>query len=183
MDIQALLPMVLRSIEISGQVQPTVYARLMQEESIQAFPFLRFVGDSRTKAHLLFVEGRLAGQERMDRDLIETTFVTEVWMTPESQRNPTPGKRPPASIPHMEAVIFAEAANAAPFQVLVGTYRIKRKQGKVSELALLSENMDPQGLMGLAFIAGWRSRFMSDEQVRRLQPQGMRAFLKEQAGP
>ena len=141
MDVQVLLPIVLRSIENEGQVQPTVCARLTQE-SIQAFPFLHFVGDGRTKAHLLFVEGRLAGQERMDRDLIETMFVTEVWMTPENQRNPTPGKRPPASIPHMEAVLEASAQNAAPFQVLVQVYRIKRKKGKVSDLVYLTENID-----------------------------------------
>src|SRR5438045_2200838 len=157
-DIQTLLPKVLRNIESSGQVQPTVYAQIGQEESIQAFPFLHFVGDSRAKAHLLFVEGRVLGQERMDRDLIETAFVTEVWMTPENQRNPTPGKRPPAHIPHLEAVLFASAANAAPFQVLVRAYRIKRKQGKVSDLTLLVLECGPTRLDGLGIHPGRKLR-------------------------
>jgi hypothetical protein len=79
----------------------------------------------------------------------------------------------------MEGVMFAVARNAAPFSTLVKAYQIKRdKKQKATELVYLSENTDEQGLMGVAFIAGWHSRAMSEAEVRALQPRGMRAFLK-----
>jgi len=75
--------------------------------------------------------------------------------------------------------MFAVAVNAEPYQTLVKLYEIKRsKKGKATELVFWNESIDPEGLMGLAFIAGWRSRSMSDAEVQQQQPQGMWAFLQ-----
>lgn len=177
MDIQDLIPKIIMNITINGQVRPTVYAQL-DTGSAQAFPLMHFAGDGRMKAHLLFAEGREAGQRHLERELIETILVTEVWLT-RDQRNPNPGEKPPEHIQQKEAVMFAVAANSEPFQTRVRVYEMKRdKKDKVKELVYLSEFVDPQGLMGLAFIAGWSSRLLSDEEVRQKQPLGMRAFLR-----
>jgi hypothetical protein len=181
MEAAELIPKVVEQLKTSGQVRPTMYAQLTQG-SPRSYPLLHFEGDGRMKAHLLFVEGRQAGQAASDRDLIETILVSEVWLT--KGQNPTPGRRPPAGIPYKEAVLFARALNSAPFQTRLQHYEIKRKSGKqgkpgqIKELVSFGkEIIDPEGLMGLAFIAGWRSRHLSNEEVQRLQPRGMRAFL------
>ncbi len=176
MNIQDLIPQVVQSMQISGQVRPTVYAQL-DSGGIRSFPLFNFIGDGRTKAHLLFSEGRLVGQKHQEHELRETCLITEVWLTRE-QRNPNPGSRPAAGIPQKEAVMFAIATNSEPYQTLVKLYEIKRKKGKATELVYWNESVDPEDLMGLAFIAGWRSRTMSDAEVRQLQPRGMRAFLQ-----
>lgn len=177
MDIQDLIPQVVQSMQTSGQVRPTLYAQL-DSGSIHRFPLFNFIGDGRTKAHVLFAEGRQAGQKHQGRELRETCLITEVWLTRE-QANPTPGSRPPAGVPQKEAVMFAIATNGEPYQTLVMLYEIKRgKKGKAVELIFWNESVDPEGLMGLAFLAGWRSRTMSDAEVRQLQPRGMWAFLK-----
>ena len=74
--------------------------------------------------------------------------------------------------------MFATATNGEPYQTLVKLYEIKRKKGKATELIFWNESVDPEGLMGLAFIAGWRSRAMSDAEVRQLEPRGMWVFLQ-----
>ena len=177
MDIQDLIPQVVQSMQISGQVRPTMYAQL-DTGSLHRFPLFNFIGDGRVKAHLLFAEGRQAGQKHQDRELRETCLVTEVWLTRE-ERNPTPDNRPPAGVPQKEAVMFAIAANTAPYQTLVKLYEITRgKKGKAVELVFWNESIDPEGLMGLAFLAGWRSRTMSDAEVQQQQPRGMWAFLQ-----
>ncbi len=176
MNIQDLIPKVVANIKTTGKVRPTVYTQL-NAGSIQPYPLLQFMGDSRMKAHLLFAEGRQAGQQHLERDLVETVFITEIWLT-QGQRNPNPGERPPTNIPQKEGVMFAIAENNAPFQTLVKAYEIKRgKKGKAEELIYLSESLDPEGLMGVAFIAGWRSRSLSDAEVKALQQRGMRSFL------
>lgn len=177
MDIQDLIPQVVQSMQVSGQVRPTVYAAF-DSGSVHRFPLFHFLGDGRMKAHLLFAAGRQAGQKHRDRELRETCLVTEVWLTQE-QDNPTQSLHPPAGIPRKEAVMFAVAVNGEPYQTLVKLYEIKRnKKDKATELVFWNENIDPEGLVGLAFIAGWRSRTMSDAEVRQIQPRGMWAFLK-----
>ena len=74
--------------------------------------------------------------------------------------------------------MFATASNGEPYQTLVKLYEIKRKKGKATELVFWNESVDPEGLTGLAFIAGWRSRAMSDVEVRQGEPRGMWAFLQ-----
>ena len=178
MDIQDLIPQVVQSMQTSGQVRPAIYAQL-DTGSLHRFPLFNFIGDGRMKAHVLFAEGRQAGQKHQARELRETCLVTEVWLSRE-ERNPTPGSQPPADAPQKEAVMFAEARNAPPFQTLVKLYEIKRgKKGKAVELVSWNESIDPEGLMGLAFIAGWRSRTMSDAKVQQQQSHGMWAFLQE----
>ena len=177
MDIQDLILQVVQSMQISGQVRPTVYAQL-DSGSLHRFPLFNFIGDGRMQADVLFAEGRQAGQKHRERELRETCLITEVWLTRE-QANPTPGSRPPAGVPQKEAVMFATATNGEPYQTLVKLYEIKRsKKGKATELVFWNESVDPEGLMGLAFIAGWRSRAMSDAEVRQVQPGAMWAFLK-----
>jgi len=177
MDIQDLIPQVVQSIQTSGQVRPALYAAF-DSGSVHRFPLFNFIGDGRMKAHVLFAEGRQAGQKHRERELRETCLVTEVWLTRE-QGNPTPGSRPSAGVPQKEAVMFAIAVNSEPYQTLVKLYEIKRgKKGKAVELVSWNESIDPEGLMGLAFIAGWRSRTMSDAEVQQQQPHGMWAFLQ-----
>lgn len=183
MDVVDLIPKIVDQLKSYGQVRPTVYAEL-QPGGVRAYPLLHFEGDGRRKAHLLFEEGRRAGQAAPERDLVETIFVSEVWLT-QGQTNPTSGKTPPAGLPHKEAVLFARALNSAPFQTHLHQYEMKRKsgkqgkQGKVKELVVFGEEtIDPQGLMGLAFIAGWHSRTLTMQEVQSLQPRGMRAFLE-----
>ncbi len=176
MDIQELIPRVIQGIATNGQVRPTLFAE-MSTGNVQPFPLFHFIGDSPTKAHALFTEGRQAGLKRMEQEIRETVLVTEAWLIQE-QRNPNPGMEPSANVPPKEAVIFAEATNAQPFHTRVKVYELKRKKGNVQELVYLNENVDPQGPMGVAFLAGWHSRAMSNEEVQQLQPQGMRAFLK-----
>ena len=176
MDIQDLILQVVQSMQVSGQVRPIVDAAF-DSGSVHRFPLFNFIGDGRMKAHLLFNEGCQAGQKHQGRELRETCLVTEVWLSRE-ERNPTPGSRAPAGIPQKEAVMFATAINAEPYQTLVKLYEIKRKKGKATELVFWNESVDPEGLMGLAFIAGWRSRAMTDAEVQQMQPRGMWAFLK-----
>jgi hypothetical protein len=174
-DIADLIPQVIESMKLTGQIRPTVYTELDQGNPI--YPLFHFEGDGRRKAHLLFVAGRQAGQQQRERELVETVFVAEAWLT--QGPNPTPGSKPPAGIPHKEAAIFAIATNVAPFQARICIYEIKRKKGKVSELVVFQEEtIDPKGLQGVAFLAGWRSRDLSDAQVTALQPRGMCAFLR-----
>jgi hypothetical protein len=175
MNTQDLIPKVVEAMKTSRQVRPTIYMEL-DTGGIQAYPLFNFIGDARTKAHFLFATGREAGLNYAARELLETCFITEIWLT-QGERNPTPGHRPPAHIPSMEGVMFAIAKNTAPYETLVKAYQIKRKGGKPTELTYLNENTDPEGLMGVAFIAGWKSRTMTDQEVAARQPQGMRAFL------
>ncbi len=166
MDIQDLIPKVVQSYQDYGHIRPTLYAQVHTSASAQAYLLLNFVGDGRMKSHQLFVEGRQAGQHHLEQELLETTLVSEATFTsPDSQQK-------------IEGVLFATAANHEPFQSVIRAYAIKREKGKARELKLLSENIDPEGLMGLAFICGWRSRGLSDAEVSQLQPRGMRAFLK-----
>jgi len=175
MNIDEILPKIIKSMELGNQVRPTVYAQV--GASLQSFPIMHFEGDARLKSHLLFMEGRVRGLSMQDRELIETCFVSEVWMT-QGQRNPTPGHKPPAHINQIEAVMLSIAQNGAPFQTETKMYRMKRDASKkVKSLEPLSVPIIEEGLVGVAFIAGWRSRMLSDEEVRERQPRGMRAFL------
>ncbi|HEY4388849.1 MAG TPA: hypothetical protein VGN34_30735 [Ktedonobacteraceae bacterium] len=174
MNTDEILPKIIQSMQLNQQVRPTIYAQV--GALLQSFPLMHFAGDGRAKAHLLFTEGRSRGLQQPDRELAETCLISEIWLT--QGKNPNPGQRPPANIPQIEAVMLAIAANQAPFQTLVKVYEIKRdNKKKPKELKFLNENVDPEGLMGVAFIAGWRSRLLSDEEVRARQPRGMRAFL------
>lgn len=164
--IEDLIPKVVQGYQSAGQLRPTLYAQIDTSTTVQAYPLLHFMGDGRMKAHVLFTEGRQAGQRNQQKQLLETCLVTEVTLTS------------PDGSHKIDGVMFASAGNGEPFQTVVRVYQTKRKKGKVSELKFLNESVDPDGLMGLAFIAGWHSRALSDEEARALQPRGMRAFLK-----
>lgn len=57
-------------------------------------------------------------------------------------------------------------------------YGIQRdNEGKVTGLKLAYENRNVAKRQPLAFIAGWRSRTLSDEEVKQLQPQDIQLFL------
>jgi hypothetical protein len=167
MDIQDLIPKVVQQYRDYGHARPTLYAQLSTSSTPQAYPLLNFVGDGRMKAHQLFVEGRRAGLHHPEQALLETCLVSEATFRHSDSKQ------------QIDGVMFASAPNSEPFQTVIRAYAIKqdKKKGKASELKLLSESVDPEGLMGLAFICGWRSRALSENEVRALQPKGMRAFL------
>jgi hypothetical protein len=174
-NIDEILPQIIATMQLNQQVRPTIYAEI--GTGVQFFPLMHFTGDGRMKAHLLFTEGRARGLRLPEKELIETCLVSEVWLT-QGQKNPNPGGRPPANVPQIEGVMLALATNGKPFETLVKVYEIKRGANKkAKELVFLNESVDGQGLMGVAFIAGWRSRLLSEEEVRERQPRGMRAFL------
>lgn len=173
MNINDIIPRVIEIMKTSRQAHPTVYSEL-DTGSIQAYPLFNLIGDAHTKAHTLFTAGRKAGQQHNERDLVETCFVTEVWLT---RYHHNPDQHLPINRAQTEGVLFTITRNTAPFETHVKAYHIKRERNKPTELVYLSENTDPRGIMGRAFIAGWRSRAMSTEEVRRLQPQGIHAFL------
>ncbi len=165
MDIGDLIPKVVQNYRDYGHVRPTLYAQVNTSSTPLAYPLLNFVGDGRMKAHQLFAEGRQAGLRNPEQELLETCLISEATFThPDGQQK-------------IDGVLFASAPNSEPFQTVLRAYSIKRKKGKTSELKLLNESVDPEGLMGLAFICGWRSRAMSENEVHALQPKGMRAFL------
>jgi hypothetical protein len=79
-------------------------------------------------------------------------------------------------VPHKEAVLLAIATNTAPFEAQLQVYEITRKKGKVTDLVVFGEPTTDTGLLALAFLAGWHSRSLSDDDVQQRQPGGMRAF-------
>lgn len=177
MDIQALMPRVLESIKNNRQVRPTVYAQFKESALVRDYPLMHFVGDSRAKASLLFALGRAQGRANIDKELEAICLVTEMWLT-KDRPNPAPGFKPPAHIVQKEAVMFLVANAHEPYAQTAKIYEIKRgKDSKPQELVVFQENAQVEGLLGLAFVAGYRSRAMPDDRVRALMPQGMRVFL------
>ena len=174
MDVQTLLPKVIRSMQTNQQVRPTVYAQI-DTQTID-IPLINFIGDSKVKANQLFLLGREMSLKYPDQTLQEAILITEVWLTPE--KNPLPGQRPPANIPQKEAVMLARSILSDLAHVHLTLYEIKRdKKKKAQELVQLGPETEDAGLLGLAFFAGWKSRRLSEQEVQALQPRGMRAFL------
>jgi len=154
MDIQDLMLKIVERMQTTGQQRPAIYAETPQGvESYQIFQ----PGGKGVSEDLLFFAGRTAGLKHRDSELIEATFVAEVWRANRDALHL--GERPTDSPARVEGVVFLTA------------------KGKLTGLKLTYENRNVEKRQTLAFIAGWRSRTMSDEEVKRLQPQGIQLFL------
>jgi hypothetical protein len=173
MDIQDLMPKIVERMQTTGQQRPAIYAETPQgAESYQLFQ----PGGKGVSEALLFFAGRTAGLKYRDSELIEATFVAEVWRAHRDAFHS--GERPTDSPTRVEGVVFLTAKGTPPFAQVESMYDIQRdREGKVTGLKPAYENRNVEKRQALAFIAGWRSRTMSDEEVKRLQPQGMQLFL------
>ncbi len=77
MDIQDLMPKIVERMQTTGQQRPAIYAETPQGvESYQLFQ----PGGKGVSEDLLFFAGRTAGLKYRDSELIEATFVAEVWL-------------------------------------------------------------------------------------------------------
>jgi len=127
------------------------------------------------------VLGREVGHkpEYADKALQEICFVSEVWLT-SGQSNPNPGMKPPGNVPSRECAMFLIVEAVAPFSQHATLYTVMRTgKGRPGQLVLFQDDVPVDGMMAQAFIAGWRSRDLSDAVVRAMQPRGMRAFLQQ----
>jgi hypothetical protein len=174
MDIQDLMPKIVERMQTSGQQRPAIYADTSQGvESYQIFQF----GGSGVGEDILFFSGRSAGQKHTSSELIEAVFVAEIWRARRDELRPD--ERPTDSPARVEGVVFLTAKGTPPFAQVERIYDIQRDEnGKVTGLMYAYESKNVKSLQGLAFVAGWQSRTMPDEEVKRLQPQGIQAFLK-----
>lgn len=178
MTIDDIVPMILGNLQSGFQLRPVVYAEIEGRAAPREFGLLRMSGGAREQAIIQFDEGRAAGRRARDERLVRIVYASEIWAT-EGQRNPTPGQRPPASVPHKDGLLVALIEASSPFAETYRMYEIKRgKKGQAVEFVNLHAEGGSGLNGGLAWVCGWYSRRLDDRAVQALQPRGMRAFLQ-----
>lgn len=172
LERQQLTAWVVQQLSDYGTVQPTVFLQLEaqqgQKSMVQQYRVSPWSGDAPAKAVRLFELGREVGRHPQNRarEVLDLCLISEIWITPGP--NPTPGKRPPSHIPSKEGVLFLLVSGTHPQLQAQWVLQIRRRKDHHIQLVPLPPRTAIDTSLVHAFLAGYRSRDLSDEEVQRL---------------
>lgn len=174
LERQHLTAWVVQQFSDYGTVWPTVFLELeaqqgqSQRTNVQQYRVSPLSGEPHARAVRLFELGREVGRQPQNRarEVLDICLISEIWIT--QGRNPTPGKRPPRHIPCQEGVLFLLVSATHPMLQAQWVLQIIRQKDHRIQLVPLPLKTAIDAFLVHAFLAGYRSRDLSDEEAQRL---------------